>query len=109
LTGCQVTGSNTANVDRSIRWKSYAHDDDSHSPAAGYVYDANNLGELPHTIWKQQGNPIAELTNDGQMRVESLGLGNIESSTTLGSVVARAQVCDRDGNAVGYLPIYEGV
>jgi len=55
---------------------------------------------LDITIWKLIGKVTA---SDG------IGVGNSAAATTLGSVVKKMQIFDEDGNAIGYVPIYDNI
>ena len=55
---------------------------------------------------------IAELTDDGLLTAEALGVGNAAAATTIaspGTVAAKIEVFDRDGVSLGFIPVYAAI
>jgi len=73
-------------------------------------YDsANNILELKQRDSTYADPVVARIKNDGSFYINKLGVANSASATTLGNVVKKIEIFDRDGNSLGFIPVYDSI
>jgi len=82
----------------------------------GYVYRALKDGgeaqdpttDTNNIYWVLENQAVAEFITVG-FRNDKWTSEDVQAATTLGTVVKKIAVYDKDGNVVGYLPIYDAI